>query len=359
MFDLHAAAAAGGPSRRNVLTALAALGAGAVLPGVAGAQAKKHRRIDVHHHFFSPGWKKTEQAWAEKNHSFVFPGNKTWTPELTLADMEQGGVTQAVLSLASIPDNWFGGDPKLAASLAHECNEYVVQVAKDHPGKFGYYCSLPMIDVDASLKEIEYGFGVMKCDGIGLASSYGDKWPGDPMFKPIFEELNRRKAVVYFHPTTPNCCHNLIRPVGGDAVLEVPFDTARAVASLLVAGTFHRSPDIKWVFAHSGGALPALVGRMHAFMDRRKDVKEFAPNGIEAELKRLYFDTANGAWAGSMAAALTLVPFTQLMFGSDFPYFTAAMTAEGLKKLGYSRRHMDEIDSGTALRLLPRLRSMG
>jgi len=345
-------------SRRQVLAGMAALGAGAMLP-VPGAEAQgKKRRIDVHHHFFSPGWKKTQKAVADAGKGFAPPANMNWTPEQTLEDMAKGGVTQAILSLASVPNNWFGMSPADAANLAHECNEYVQQVAKDHPGKFGYYCSLAMNDVDASLKEIEYGFGPMKADGVGLCSSYGTKWPGDVAFKPIFDELNRRKAVVYFHPTTPACCGGLLPGLNNDAVLEVPFDTTRAIVSLLISGTFARCRDIKWVFAHSGGSLPSLVGRINVFMLDRKDLKDIAPNGTEAELKRLHFDTANGAWAGSMAGMLTLVPFSQVMFGSDFPYFTAAMTAGGLKKLGYGRKAMDEIDSGTALRLMPRLKSL-
>jgi len=216
-------------SRRQVLAGMAALGAGVMVP-VPGAEAQgKKRRIDVHHHFFSPGWKKTEKARADAGKGFAVPPNMNWTPEQTLDDMEKGGVTQAVLSLASVPDNWFALAPADAASLAHECNEYVQQVAKDHPGKFGYYCSLAMNDVDASLKEIDYGFGAMKADGVGLCSSYGDKWPGDVKFKPIFDELNRRKAVVYFHPTTPNCCHGLLPGLNNDSIAEVPFDTTRAI----------------------------------------------------------------------------------------------------------------------------------
>jgi predicted TIM-barrel fold metal-dependent hydrolase len=347
-------------SRRDVLAGFAALGAGALLPGTAAAAApgRPHRRIDVHSHFFSPGWKRIEKARAAAGKGFAIPANQNWTVEQTLADMEKGGVTQSVLSLASIPDNWFGGDPKTAASLAHECNEYVLELARRHPGKFGYYCSLPMIDVAASLEEIAYGYDVMKCDGIGLCSSYGDKWPGDPMFRPIFDELNRRKAVVYFHPTTPNCCHNLIPGLRSDAMLEVPFDTARAIVSLLVSGTFVRCRDITWVFAHSGGSLPSLAGRIDAFIKRRKDRERIAPDGAMAELGRLYFDTANGAWAPSLAGLLKLVPFSQIMFGSDFPYFPAAMTAAGLQKEGYGRADMDQIDFLTAQRLMPRLRSL-
>jgi predicted TIM-barrel fold metal-dependent hydrolase len=325
--------------RRDVLAGLAALGAEALLPGMAVAQQRSQRRIDVHSHFF-------------------VPANQNWSVDQTLADMEKGGVTQAVLSLASIPDNWFGGDPKTAASLAHECNEYVLELAKKHPGKFGYYCSLPMIDVDASLKEIEYGYGAMRCDGIGLCTSYGDKGPGDGMFRPIFDELNRRKAVVYFHPTTPHCCPRLIPGLNNDAMLEVPFDTSRAIVSLLVSGTFVRCRDITWVFAHSGGSLPSLAGRIAVFVERRKDRERIAPDGAMAELRRLYFDTANGAWAPSLAGLVKLVPFSQIMFGSDFPYFTSAMTAAGLRQAGWGRAAMEQIDFATAQRLMPRLRTL-
>jgi 6-methylsalicylate decarboxylase len=350
---------AGGASRRDVLAGLAALGAGALVPGAdAMAQTKKRRRIDVHSHFFSPGWKAAEKARADAGKGFAVPANMGWTIEKTLEDMDKGGVTHAVLSLASVPDNWFGGDPKTAVSVAHDCNEYVVQLAKDHPGKFGYYCSLPMIDVDASLKEIEYGFNVMKCDGIGLCSSYGDKWPGDKMFAPIFDELNRRKAVVYFHPTTPNCCHGLLPGLNNDSILEVPFDTTRLIVSLMISGTFARCRDIKWVFAHSGGSMPSLAGRIDIFLQQRKDLKDIAPNGAMAELQRLHFDSANGAWAPSMAGLTKIVPFSQIMYGSDFPYFTCPMNTEGLKKLGYSRKQMDQIDFENAQRLMPRLRSL-
>ncbi len=122
--------------------------------------------------------------------------------------MEKGGVELAILSLSSIPGNWFGGDPATAVRLSHACNEYAAGMVRDHPGRFALWASLPMLDVGASLEEMRYALDDLKADGIGLATCYGDKWPGDPTFKPVFEELNRRKAAVYFHPLSPNCCGN-------------------------------------------------------------------------------------------------------------------------------------------------------
>lgn len=76
-----------------------------------------------------------------------------------------------------------------------------------------------------------------KADGIGLLTSYDDKWPGHPMFEPVFDELNRRKAVVYFHPSAPSCCSSLLPDVPAPT-LDFPHDTTRAIASLLVSGSF-------------------------------------------------------------------------------------------------------------------------
>jgi 6-methylsalicylate decarboxylase len=326
-------------------------------------------RIDTHHHFYSPGWKETEKGFSGRPGGFVFPGNRDWTPEKSLEDMEKGGVDRAILSLASIPGNWFGGDPKRAAELAHECNEYGAQLTLEHPGVFGLFAPLAMIDVEASLKEIAYALDVAKADGIGLSTVYGDKYPGDPMFDPIFAELNRRKAFVYFHPTTPGCCGQILpelRQAGGGSMLEVPFDTSRCVASLLINGAFAKYRDIKWMFAHSGGSLPSLAGRMANFLSGGQlhadaaavaaRLKKIAPEGVMQEFARLYFDTANGAWQASIAALLSIVDVTHVMFGSDFPYFSCAQNRDLLEALGLDAEALAAINAGNAERLFPRFR---
>jgi predicted TIM-barrel fold metal-dependent hydrolase len=229
-------------------------------------------------------------------------------------------------------------------------------MVRDHPGRFGLFATLPMIDVDSSLKEIDYALGTLKADGFGLQTNYGDKWPGDPAYRRIFEELNRRKAVVYFHPLVASCCGRL--SVGTfPAVIEVPHDTTRAVASLLLSGSFARYRDIKWLFSHAGGTVPMLAGRMEYFFNFRKDRDQFAPNGIEAELQRLYYDTANATHPSSMAALLKLIPDSQVTYGSDYPYVPMDTQIQSLQKLGLSASQVAAIESGNATRLLPRFRA--
>ena len=192
-----------------------------------------------------------------------------------------------------------------------------------------------MIDVDASLKEIDYALNTLKADGFGLQTNYGDKWPGDAAYRPIFEELNRRKALVYFHPLVASCCGRLA--VGTfPAVIEVPHDTTRSVANLLLSRSLARYRDIRWLFSHAGGTVPMLTGRMDAFFRNRKDIGEIAPQGVEAEFRRLHYDTANATHPASMAALLKVVPDSQVVFGSDYPYFEPAPQAQALESLGLS-----------------------
>jgi predicted TIM-barrel fold metal-dependent hydrolase len=223
---------------------------------------------------------------------------------------------------------------------------------RDNPGRFGQFATLPMIDVDSTLKEIAYVFDVLKVDGVGLQTNYGDKWPGDAAYKPIFEELNRRKAVVYFHPLVATCCARL--SVGTfPAVIEVPHDTTRAVVSLLLSGTFARNRDIRWLFSHGGGTVPMLAGRINFFHGSAKNADQFAPTGIEAELQRLYYDTANATHPASMAALLKLVAPTQVLYGSDYPYVAMNTQIAALQALGLGESSLQAIRSGNARRLLP------
>ena len=216
-------------------------------------------------------------------------------------------------------------------------------------------CALPIFDIDATLREIEYALDVLKADGIGLQTNYGDKWLGHPAYRPVLEELNRRKAVVYVHPLAAACCGNL--SVGAfPAVIEVPHDTTRTVTSLLLSGSFARYRDIKWLFSHAGGTVPMLAGRINAFYGARPNLKEFAPDGIEAEFRRLYYDTANATSAPAMAALMTLVPATQVTFGTDYPYFPGNQIA-ALRGLNLPPDQLRAIESGNAIGLLPRLKA--
>jgi 6-methylsalicylate decarboxylase len=246
-------------SRRKFLGGLVALGVNALVPSgapeaqnlVAG-RGTPHR-IDVHHHFAPPP-RLTEVSTKE----LLNARTREWTPAKSIEEMDSTGVATAVASITN-PGLWFG-DNDATRRLARECNEYGAKMIRDHPGRFGLFAAMPMPAIDATLREIEYAFDTLKSDGIGLFTSYGDKWLGNAAFAPVFEELNRRKALVFTHPTAANCCGKLIVEVPPPMV-EYGTDTTRAIASLLFTGTAARFPDIRFIFSHAGGTAPYLTER--------------------------------------------------------------------------------------------------
>jgi predicted TIM-barrel fold metal-dependent hydrolase len=269
--------------------------------------------------------------------------------------MDQNGIRTSVMSYASTPGLWFDAGAEVAHKAAMEGQEFAAKMRQDHPTRFGIFAPLSMMDVDVTLKEIANAFDQIKADGINLQTNYGDKWLGDPAYKPILEELNKRKAVVYVHPLVAACCGRL--SVGAfPAVIEVPHDTTRTVTSLLLSGSFARYRDIKWIFSHAGGTIPMLAGRIDAFYGKNPKYKEAAPDGILAELARQHYDTANATSAPAMAALLKLVPVSQITYGTDYPYFALDQNKD-LQKLGLSAADVQAIEHGNAQRLLPSLKA--
>ncbi len=342
-------------SRRQFLAGAAAVGAAAVLgESKTPALAAPAKLIDTHHHFYPPAYQKAWSDWEDQRKIPHLGVQLSWTREQDIEAMDKNSITTSVLSLPSTPGVWFDGGAEKAHDMARLCCDFAAEMVRDKPGRYGLFAPLSMLDTDATLKEIEYAFDTLKADGINLQTNYGDKWLGDPAYKPILQELNRRKAVVYVHPLVASCCGRL--SVGAfPAVIEVPHDTTRTIVSLLLSGTFAQLRDIKWLFSHAGGTIPYLAGRIEAFYEQRaKNAGGFAPDGIEAELRRLNYDTANATHPAAMAALMKLVPVSQITYGTDYPYFPLDQI-NSLRKLNLPAADLEAISSGNAQRLVPRL----
>lgn len=301
-------------------------------------------RVDVHHHFYPEDLKS------------VLGGGptKTWTPQSSLNEMDANEVESVALSASSIPTDWWRRDAAWLRKTSRRFNEYGAEMVKSRPDRFALFAFLTMKDVEGTLAEIEYAFDTLKADGVGMSTNFGDEWPGDARFAPIFDELNRRKALVYLHPTVPFCCEGLLGV--SSSLIEYPQDTARAILSLLFSGTFHRCRDIRFVFCHAGGVLPSLTGRIEWGTERMADFPKLAPQGYRAELARLHFDLATAANPISLGALRAVVPVSQIMYGSDFPYGKMKPNFDGLQGCGLSPNDLRAIERDNALRLVPRLK---
>jgi predicted TIM-barrel fold metal-dependent hydrolase len=339
-------------SRRDFLAAVGGIAASAALTGTgfaADARPSPAERIDVHHHFWSPRY--LDEL---RKANLAQPPAENWKPEKSLADMDRAGVATAILSVTTPAVNFITGAE--ARAVVRESNEYGTRLTTDHRGRFGLFAMLPLDDTEGSLKEIEYALDTLKADGIGLMTSYGNKWLGDPAFRTVLQELNRRKAVVYTHPSVAPCCRGLIKEVA-DSFVEFGTDTTRAIASLVFTGTSARFPDIQWIFSHGGGTMPFLAERFIRAPLVTPDIKPNLPNGVVPELKRFYYDVAQAAHAPALAALTRLIPMTQIVFGTDYPYRTAADHVAGLAQYGFPPADLQAIDRDNALRLLPRWRA--
>lgn len=349
-------------SRREFIAGAAAAGAAAALPGAAFAQSaqptkpKHHGVIDTHFHFWAPEYRQLNEEWSNAHHATPDPRAVAWTPQAALDEMDSGGVRTGILSLSSIREGFWGADAQKATNVIRACDDFAAKMMSDHKGRFGLFAPLNMLDVDSSLKEAEYALDQVQADGIGIQSSANGRYPGDPFYNPLWEELNRRKAVVFFHGPVAECCGVLkVGPGINPSFEEVTFDMTRAAVSLLANGALARYRDIKWLFSYGGGTLPYLAGRLEASLkNARKDLDAIAPDGVMAEFKRLHYDTVNVTAAPSFAALTTLAPISQITYGTDFPYFNNGQL-DALDQRGLGAKDLEAIHSGNAKRLLPRL----
>jgi 6-methylsalicylate decarboxylase len=312
-------------------------------------------RIDVHNHI-SP--KEYVASLAGKGIATAggipFP---EWSPEVTIAHMEEQGIAVVMTSI-SAPGVYFG-DTGFARDLARRCNEISARLVSDHPRQFGAFAVLPLPDVEGALKELEYAIDTLSLDGVVLLTSIGDQYLGDPAFDPLFEELNRRKLVVYTHPNIPpgSDVPKLSWPA---PLMEFVFDTTRAVVNLILNGTLERYPDIPIILSHAGGAVPYIAGRIAL---AEPFLKEIAPKGVIAYLKGLYYDTALSATPYALPCLRILADPTHIVFGSDYPFagepeFLMGKTAEALHHYGgFEDEELLAVERNNALRLFPRLQS--
>jgi predicted TIM-barrel fold metal-dependent hydrolase len=334
-----------------MLGSMAALGAGMLWSAHASSAepsttlAAKKGRIDFHYHIGSR-----------------MPNPQKWTVEGAIEDQDRNDVAAGICSAAG--SGGFTGpitNPERPRQ-AREWNDYAAQLGRDHRGRFGLFATLPLPNIDATLKEMEYSLDVLHADGFGILTSYGDMWLGDSKLRPAFEEMNRRKAVVFVHTTDAPCCIpstlTYETPPMNGSWLEWPMNTARAIWSLMVNGTFRELPDIRFIFAHGGGVMPLLINRLEGFADwdsvGPEKLKALVPDGIENEFRKCYFEIAQAFTPVNMDALMKLVPSSHILFGTDTPIFPIGHTAKGFDSLKLPAKIKRAIDRENAEALLPR-----
>ena len=305
------------------------------------------RRIDTHHHVVPPDYAAWLRSRGMEAGGLPIPD---WSVEAAQALMDARGVETAILSV-STPGVHLGDDAE-ARALARDVNEFAADVVRNQPRRFGFFATLCLPDVRGSLEELGHVFDTLHADGVVLLANSRGVYLGAKEFDPLFEELDRRKAVVFVHPSIPPG----LEPLSGIPAFVADFllDTTRAAILLARSGTLERYPDLKIILSHAGGFLPYAAHRVCAAAWPTGN-----PLDGFAQLQRFYFDIA---LSGSPTALPSLLAFAapgHVTFGSDFPYAPPPVVAAftGMyESFALDDAQRRSIDRGAAEDLLPRLR---
>jgi len=301
--------------------------------------SEKNWRIDVHHHVVSP-------RYADDSMPIKLPDT-----EAQLRSMDSWHIRAAITSLT--PRVVLQNINRLR-EVARDCNEFQARMAQDHPARLGSFALLPLPDVDGALEEISYALDVLRLDGVGLFSSVNDRYLGDPSFDPVFDELNRREAVVFIHPTHCEAPEHTRLPAP-PFVVEYVFDTTRAIVNLVFTGTLVRCPNIRFIVAHGGGTVPFLAQRI-AMMEGHRGAKNVT--GVFPALRALYYEIASTTSAFALRSLQELADPANILWGSDLPFVYGARLQEEVDHWeqydGFDAASRLAVEQQNALRLFPR-----
>jgi 6-methylsalicylate decarboxylase len=305
----------------------------------------------VHHHILPPDYLAAlANAGITSSGGLPIP---EWNIQNTLALMDRHAIATAITSISE-PGIFFG-DETFRRDMAGRCNEFSAQLIHEYPQRFGAFAMLPLPDIDAALRELEYALDTLKLDGVVLLSSVDGRYPGDALFDELFTELNRRKAVVFLHPTVPAINSELKLDLP-PFLIEFVFDTTRAVTNLIYSGTLERCPDIRFIVAHAGGTVPYLAYRISIGQVMLPGV----PQGVMTYLKQFYYDTALSANPNTLRSLQELVDASHILFASDYPFAPEVATFFAVQEIqnfdGFDEQARRAIERESALALFPRFK---
>ena len=314
-------------------------------------------KIDVHTHALPDFYSRTLKEAGDVSGAPV----PKWSLEGTLDLMNKINITTSIVSL-SAPGAEIAGTVEGARALAREYNNYASEFRAERSSQLGFFTALPGLnDVDGTIAEIKYGLDDLKADGVTLFTSYDGKYLGHKDFTPIWEELDKRSAVVFIHP-----CHSptatWTSPLLPQPIIDYPHETTRTASDLIVSGTKRRFPNCKIILSHAGGTLPYLVGRLQELCTSlfSNIAAKGAPTGpqITEDAKSFYFDTALGGNANILDTLLKWAPADRILYGSDYPYCTTEAVNQDryFEEYEMSDELREKCTIGNALKLFPRLR---
>jgi aminocarboxymuconate-semialdehyde decarboxylase len=323
------------------------------------------KAIDVHAHMLCAEWLElfrkhsgarftVEQAasGAEVIHfdgvPFMTPQKEMFDYPARIRDMQQAGVDMAILSLTG--PNVYWGDAESSLRAARAINDSFADAADQYSDHLRWMASLPFQHPEAALSELARSVerGAV---GVMVLANIGEKSLTDPLFGPIWAEIDRRALPVFMHPTVPCGCSLMDMVVFQlSASVGFPFDSTIAVSRMIYDGFFDRYPNLKLIVAHGGGALPFLAPRL----DRCFEVNQACRAKISAPpstyLSRIYADSVLYSFE-TLKFAIETFGHENILFGSDYPHRISDMVGTLARVDALEQPARDAVRGGNAKRV--------
>lgn len=306
-------------------------------------------RIDTHHHIVPKFYK---DMCDKAKVSSIDHVNPDWSVDTSLKAMDTMKIQTAILSLSAPGFELFSKSE--GRDCARRANEMCAEIMDKHPDRFGFFAAIPCLtDIDSAIAELAHALDNLKADGVVLLSSYKDRYLGEEDFKPFWQELNKRKALVFIHPTYMSNIQRIkfmIQPR-----VDFPYQTTKTATHLVVTNRIKENPDVKIILSHAGGFLPYAADRIAII---QLDGEQKSPDDIHTQFKSFYYDTALSSSTSTMKALLDYADPNKITFGSDFPHATlegSVHFTEQLDKYPFEDGQLDKINHQNALALFPRL----
>lgn len=284
-------------------------------------------RIDIHQHFL-PDFYREALLDVGIDAPDGMASVPAWSPAAALATMDRLGIAMACVSISS-PGVHFAGMAR-ALELARRTNDAAAALRTAHPDRFRFFAVTPLPDVDAAVHEIRRALDELGASGVVFETSFDGIYLGDDRLRPVYEELDRRRAVLFLHPTSPHCRCGAASDAGRAGsglalgyprpMLEFMFETTRTVTDMILSGTLARYPGIRVVVPHAGACLPVLAGRIQLLNGAGRHPPAHAPHDIRAALRTLHYDLAGSPVPEALQALLGFADTAHLHYGSDWPF---------------------------------------
>ena len=311
--------------------ATAAALAGGAPTAAAPAPTMPTRRVDVHTHFL-PDYYREALVAAGQTKPDGMPKIPDWSEAEALTAMDRLGIATAMVSVSS-PGVHFGDDGA-ARRLARRVNETAAGLARGRPDRFGFFAITPLPDVEGAIAEACYALDELGADGVVLETNHHGVYLGDAKLDGLYAELNRRRAVVFIHPTSPDCpcCETLAlgypRPL-----MEFIFETTRSVVQMILSGATTRYPDLRVIVPHAGAALPVIASRIEAQIALVPKAEGQTLPDLRTELRRLHYDLAGAPLPEGLGALLQIADRQHLHYGSDWPFTPTDLCEQLVRRL--------------------------